>query len=212
MQDPSGFPAAVARLVAEALGAYLKPPQPSGSLEALADCPAGPGEADLWVVERVAAFNLGRGCLSARFDRDRVRLSGKMVTPMARVLRKYLDPGADLGPAFERLGADVTSLIAAQLGPKSQDRVLATLARRQSSPAARKLGAQWNGVMAAAGGPRLGEMTLVLDTGEVALKPGSVVVQRGTNHAWANRSGKPCRMLFVLIDGQYAPEIAASLP
>ena len=57
-----------------------------------------------------------------------------------------------------------------------------------------------------------GEMTLVLDTGEVALKPGSVVVQRGTNHAWANRSGKPCRMLFVLIDGQYAPEIAASLP
>lgn len=53
-----------------------------------------------------------------------------------------------------------------------------------------------------------GEMTLVLDTGEVALKPGSVVIQRGTNHAWANRSGKPCRMLFVLIDGDYAPGLA----
>lgn len=56
-----------------------------------------------------------------------------------------------------------------------------------------------------------GELTLVLDDSEVQLKPGSVVVQRGTNHAWANRSGKPCRMLFVLIDGRYDPAIAAAL-
>jgi len=56
-----------------------------------------------------------------------------------------------------------------------------------------------------------GELTLILDDSEVALKPGSVVVQRGTNHAWANRSGKACRMLFIQIDGQYAPSIAAAL-
>ncbi len=56
-----------------------------------------------------------------------------------------------------------------------------------------------------------GEMTLVLDDSEVELKPGSVVIQRGTNHAWANRSGKPCRMLFMLVDAQYAPEIAKAL-
>lgn len=56
-----------------------------------------------------------------------------------------------------------------------------------------------------------GEMTLVLDNDEVLLRPGSVVVQRGSNHAWANRSGKPCRMLFILIDGTYAPDIAAAL-
>jgi mannose-6-phosphate isomerase-like protein (cupin superfamily) len=56
-----------------------------------------------------------------------------------------------------------------------------------------------------------GEMTLVLDESEVLLKPGSVVVQRGTNHAWANRSGRPCRMLFVLVDGRYEPGIAAAL-
>ncbi|WP_342620139.1 cupin domain-containing protein [Rhodoferax sp. GW822-FHT02A01] len=56
-----------------------------------------------------------------------------------------------------------------------------------------------------------GELTLVLDRESVLLKPGSVVVQRGTNHAWANRSGKPCRMLFVLVDGQYAPAIAQAL-
>ena len=56
-----------------------------------------------------------------------------------------------------------------------------------------------------------GEMTLVLDDTEVLLKPSSVGVQRGTNHAWANRSGQPCRMLFVLVDGQFEPTIAAAL-
>jgi mannose-6-phosphate isomerase-like protein (cupin superfamily) len=47
-----------------------------------------------------------------------------------------------------------------------------------------------------------GEITLVLDAEEVALRAGSVVIQRGTNHAWANRSDRPCRMAFVLIDGR----------
>lgn len=56
-----------------------------------------------------------------------------------------------------------------------------------------------------------GELTLVLDEGEALLKKGSVVVQRGTNHAWANRSGKPCRMLFILVDGQYESSIARAL-
>ena len=56
-----------------------------------------------------------------------------------------------------------------------------------------------------------GELTLVLDDSEVPLRVGSVVVQRGTNHAWANRSGRPCRMLFVLVDGRYDPAIAQAL-
>ena len=56
-----------------------------------------------------------------------------------------------------------------------------------------------------------GELTLVLDDSEVLLRPGSVVVQRGTNHAWANRSGRPCRMLFVLLDGRYDAGIADAL-
>lgn len=56
-----------------------------------------------------------------------------------------------------------------------------------------------------------GEMTLVLDDSEVLLKPGSVVIQRGTNHAWANRSGQPCRVLYIQISGRYEPSIAAAL-
>jgi uncharacterized cupin superfamily protein len=41
-----------------------------------------------------------------------------------------------------------------------------------------------------------GEITLVLDTGEVQLKAGDTVVQRGTNHAWSNRSSQPCVIAF----------------
>ena len=48
-----------------------------------------------------------------------------------------------------------------------------------------------------------GEIMLILDKGETLLKQGDLVVQRGTNHAWANRSNKPCRMLFMLVDGRF---------
>jgi mannose-6-phosphate isomerase-like protein (cupin superfamily) len=55
-----------------------------------------------------------------------------------------------------------------------------------------------------------GEIYLVLDDTEVKLSAGDVVIQRGTNHAWSNRSGKPVRMLYVLIDGEFDPELAAA--
>ncbi len=47
-----------------------------------------------------------------------------------------------------------------------------------------------------------GELTAILDEGETVMRPGDVLIQRGTMHAWANRSGKPCRICFVLIDGE----------
>jgi uncharacterized cupin superfamily protein len=56
-----------------------------------------------------------------------------------------------------------------------------------------------------------GELVLVLDEGEVPLRPGDVVVQRGTNHAWANRSGRTCRILFVLVDGSYEAPLRAAI-
>jgi len=45
-----------------------------------------------------------------------------------------------------------------------------------------------------------GEVWAVLDEAETLLKPGDVLIQRGTYHAWDNRSDKVCRILFVLID------------
>ena len=48
-----------------------------------------------------------------------------------------------------------------------------------------------------------GSITLVLDTEEVELEAGDTVVQRGTNHAWSNRSGKPCTIAFSSHDGAF---------
>jgi hypothetical protein len=45
-----------------------------------------------------------------------------------------------------------------------------------------------------------GEIWAVLDEGEVLLKAGDVLVQRGTSHAWSNRTDRPARVAFVLID------------
>jgi quercetin dioxygenase-like cupin family protein len=45
-----------------------------------------------------------------------------------------------------------------------------------------------------------GEVTLILDEGEVAMKPFDVVIQRGTNHAWANYGDVPALLCAVLID------------
>jgi hypothetical protein len=45
-----------------------------------------------------------------------------------------------------------------------------------------------------------GEIYAVMDEGETLLRAGDCLVQRGTNHAWSNRSDKPCLVAFVLID------------
>ena len=50
---------------------------------------------------------------------------------------------------------------------------------------------------------REGWITLVLDTEEVALKAGDTVIQRGTNHAWSNRSDAPCVIAMSSHDGVF---------
>jgi quercetin dioxygenase-like cupin family protein len=57
-----------------------------------------------------------------------------------------------------------------------------------------------------------GEVVLILDDSEVTLKQGDVVIQRGTNHAWENRTAKPARIVFVLLDGKFDPALEAKLP
>jgi hypothetical protein len=50
-----------------------------------------------------------------------------------------------------------------------------------------------------------GEVTLILDEGEVTLKPLDTVVQRGTNHTWENRGPEPALIAFVLLDAKPIP-------
>jgi uncharacterized cupin superfamily protein len=57
-----------------------------------------------------------------------------------------------------------------------------------------------------------GEIYMILDDSEVRLRAGDVVVQRGTDHAWENRSTQVARMAFILVDGVFSDELRAILP
>jgi len=47
-----------------------------------------------------------------------------------------------------------------------------------------------------------GEIYAMADDGEVRLTAGDVLVQRGTNHAWSNRTSENAVVAFVLIDAE----------
>ena len=56
-----------------------------------------------------------------------------------------------------------------------------------------------------------GETWLILDDGsETLMTAGDVVVQRGTNHSWENRSEQVVRMAFVMIDGRIGDDVRAT--
>ena len=45
-----------------------------------------------------------------------------------------------------------------------------------------------------------GELWLELDDGaEVHLRPGDIVVQNGTRHAWRNKGSQPCTVAYALV-------------
>ena len=47
-----------------------------------------------------------------------------------------------------------------------------------------------------------GEIEMDMDDSTVRLKAGDILIQRGTNHAWANRSNRRARVAFVLVDAE----------
>ena len=57
-----------------------------------------------------------------------------------------------------------------------------------------------------------GTVTLVLDDAELQCGPGDVIVQRGTSHAWENRSESDARVVFVLVDAEPSAQLRAALP
>jgi mannose-6-phosphate isomerase-like protein (cupin superfamily) len=44
-----------------------------------------------------------------------------------------------------------------------------------------------------------GEIWALMDEGETLLKAGDCLIQRGTNHAWSNRTDTSCRVAFILV-------------
>lgn len=57
-----------------------------------------------------------------------------------------------------------------------------------------------------------GEVVLLLDDSEVILRKGNVVVQRGTDHAWENRSDRRAVVAFFHIAAEFSAELLSKLP
>ena len=49
-----------------------------------------------------------------------------------------------------------------------------------------------------------GEIYALMDEGETLMKAGDTLVQRGTNHAWSNRSDAPCLVACILVNAKPA--------
>ena len=47
-----------------------------------------------------------------------------------------------------------------------------------------------------------GEIWALMDEGETLMRAGDTLVQRGTNHAWSNRSDQPCLVAFILVSAR----------
>jgi len=56
-----------------------------------------------------------------------------------------------------------------------------------------------------------GEIWAILDTEERLLRKHDTLIQRGTMHAWQNRSDQPALLLFVLLDAEALPELPPDL-
>jgi hypothetical protein len=57
-----------------------------------------------------------------------------------------------------------------------------------------------------------GEIVLILDDSEVVLRKGDVAVQRGTDHAWENRTDQDTLMAFFHVDAAFSDELLDKLP
>ena len=81
--------------------------------------------------------------------------------------------------------------------PVTLDKLLARLHRRSG----RDLHQRREGVAAALQDKAC---SMAMEDGETLLKPGDCIVQRGTNHAWVNKSDTPCTLMAILIDAERA--------
>jgi mannose-6-phosphate isomerase-like protein (cupin superfamily) len=57
-----------------------------------------------------------------------------------------------------------------------------------------------------------GEIVLILDDSEATLGVGSVIVQRGTDHAWENRTDTRTRLAYIHIAADFSPDLHDLLP
>ena len=129
----------------------------------------------LWATDGAPADNSGTADAAARE-------SGVAPPPGGSIFRIVDFPPASMVPE----GASNAAVLAEMgLSPDSGDSRSAFMHRTKSVDYALVL---------------KGEIAMLLDDSEITMSAGDVLVQRGTNHAWINRSEDWCRVAFVLID------------
>lgn len=57
-----------------------------------------------------------------------------------------------------------------------------------------------------------GEIHAIMDTGETLLRPGDVLIQRGTIHSWSVRGTEPCVIAAILVSADPIGKRAATRP
>jgi mannose-6-phosphate isomerase-like protein (cupin superfamily) len=57
-----------------------------------------------------------------------------------------------------------------------------------------------------------GEIFAIMDKGETLLRPGDVLIQRGTNHSWSVRGNEPCIVAAVLVSAKPVRKAAKGKP
>jgi hypothetical protein len=149
---------------------------PSPHTIAISDAPAF-GMTDLWVTHGAPADNGGGGDPAAR----RIVLEPPPCGTIFRVVE--FPPDAQIAGKFDRVKAFEAIGASGALDPSAARHP--GMHRTHSVDYAIVLS---------------GEIWAVMDVGETLLRAGDCLVQRGTNHAWSNRSTASCLVAFILVD------------
>jgi len=143
------------------------------------DLPGMPGLAliNLWVTDGAPASNAGQADAAAR----PVVLEPPELGTILRVVDFPPDKGmagkVDRGKAFAAMGAGHTMDQSAARHPAMHKTNTVDYALILD-----------------------GEIWALMDEGETLLKAGDCLIQRGTNHAWSNRTDASCRVAFILVN------------
>jgi len=150
-----------------------------GSAENVRDRPGGGGVTELWTTDSAPADNSG--------DEDTGKRPSALQPPPKGTRFRIVEYPPD--SARFAAGTEDTAFRDAGLG-----RSVATDTSRH--PGMHKTDSIDYAIVLS------GEIYTVMDEGEILMRAGDCLIQRGTSHAWSNRSNGPCQVAFVLIDAE----------
>ena len=130
---------------------------------------------DLWETTSAPASNVGNADAATRPVKLEPPASGTILRVVEFPPDSAWRTGADAMAAFESIGAGHAS------DQKSSDPMMHTTATVDYIIVLK------------------GEIHAIMDVGETLLRPGDILVQRGTNHSWSVRGNEPCIVAAVLV-------------